>query len=50
MNKLEYRLTRVANAFDCYYHLLKDLTQIQPTSKWQNYINNYSKLITKKGT
>ena len=46
INKHEHRLIRVANAFDCYDRLSKDLTQTQPDPKWQTHIDNQSESMT----
>ena len=50
-DKFECELTRVANAFDCFYHIKTELTKNDSNStKQEHYINTRSNLITKKKT
>jgi len=51
IRRLEMKLTRVANAFDCYKLLTPELTKDDSNlSKWDYYVNTRNQLITEKTT
>ena len=48
INKLENKRARVANAFDCYRLLTKELSRNNPDPDWEHCVANCDQLIVKK--